>query len=72
MVGTLVELKTWLVLLVKMAGCNADAALRGFYCEFKKVPPVLRQTLIYDRGSEMALPERLAKQLRNDIYFADP
>ena len=71
-VGTLVERKTRLVALVKMAGCDAQSALRGFRREFKKVPPDLRQTLTYDRGSEMALHQKLAKQLSIDIYFADP
>lgn len=71
-VGTLVERKTRLVVLVKMAGCDAESALRGFRREFKKVPPDLRQTLTYDRGSEMALHEKLAKQISIDIYFADP
>ncbi|RLA10061.1 MAG: IS30 family transposase [Gammaproteobacteria bacterium] len=71
-VGTLVERKTRLVVLVKMAGCDAKSALRGFRREFKKVPPDLRQTLTYDRGSEMAFHETLAKQLSIDIYFADP
>lgn len=71
-VGTLVERKTRLVALVKMAGCDAESALRGFRHEFKRVPPDLRQTLTYDRGSEMALHEKLAKQLSIDIYFADP
>ena len=71
-VGTLVERKTRLVLLVKISGCDAEPALHGFGREFKKVPPGLRQTLTDGRGSEMALHETLAKQLSIDIYFADP
>lgn len=71
-VGTLVERKTRLVVLVKMAGCDAQSALSGFRREFKKVPPDLRQTLTYDRGAEMALHQQLAEQLSIDIYFADP
>ena len=71
-VGTLVERKTRLVALVKVAGSDAKSALRGFRRELKKVPPDLRQTLTYDRGSEMAHHETLAKQVSIDIYFADP
>lgn len=71
-VGTLVERKTRLVVLVKMTDCSASAALRGFRRELKKVPPDLRQTLTYDRGSEMARHQELAEQLSIDIFFADP
>ena len=55
-----------------MAGCDAESALPGFRREFKKVPPDLRQTLTYDRDSEMALHEKSAKQLSIQIYFANP
>jgi len=71
-VGTLVERKTRLVTLVKMNGCDAESALKGFRREFKKIPPDLRQTLTYDRGAEMALHQELAKSLKIDIFFADP
>jgi len=71
-VGTLVERKTRLVVLVKMADCSAASALRGFRREMKKVPPDLRHSMTYDRGSEMARHQELAAQLSIDIYFADP
>ena len=71
-VGTLVERKTRLVILAKMHGSDADSALKGFRRCFKQVPPELRNTLTYDRGSEMARHKQLAKALNIDIYFADP
>ena len=36
------------------------------------VPALLRQTLTYDRGQEMAEHERLAQRLAIRIFFVDP
>jgi IS30 family transposase len=71
-IGTLVERKSRFVVLCKMTGCGADAALEGFTRQMKKLPTFLRQSLTYDRGSEMARHAELAKRLRMDIWFADP
>ena len=70
--GTLVERKTRFVVLCKMADCSAEAALESFTRQMKKLPAFLRESLTYDRGSEMARHEDLAKRLRLDIWFADP
>jgi len=35
-------------------------------------PAFLRESLTYDRGSEMACHQALAKRLNIDIWFADP
>lgn len=71
-VGTLVERKTRFVVLSRMKGCSADAALEGFTRQMKKLPAFLRQSLTYDRGSEMARHAELAERLNIDIWFADP
>ena len=71
-VGTLVERKTRFVVLSRMRGCGADAALEGFTRQMKKLPAFLRQSLTYDRGSEMARHAELAERLKIDIWFADP
>ncbi|AUN94476.1 IS30 family transposase [Pseudazoarcus pumilus] len=71
-VGTLVERKSRFVVLCKMDGCSAEAALEGFTRQMKKVPAFLRESLTYDRGSEMARHEELARRLKLDIWFADP
>ena len=36
------------------------------------LPAIMRKTLTYDRGSEMARHAELAERLQIDIYFADP
>lgn len=71
-VGTLVERKTRFVVLCKMDGCTAADAVDGFTRQLKKIPAFLRESLTYDRGSEMSHHEELARRLDIDIWFADP
>jgi len=71
-VGTVVERKTRFVILCRMAGCTAQDALAGFTRQMKALPAFLRQSLTYDRGSELACHEALAQRLKLDIGFCDP
>lgn len=71
-VGTLVERKTRFVVLCRMDGCTANDALEGFTRQMKKLPAFLRESLTYDRGTEMACHVELSKRLNLDIWFADP
>ena len=71
-VGTVVERKTRFVILCKMDGCTADAALIGFTRQMKRLPASLRKSMTYDRGSEMACHPELARRLKIDIWFCDP
>lgn len=70
-VGTLVERTTRFTILCKMDGCTAQAALEGFTRQMKRLPAFLRESLTYDRGSEMACHVELAQRLNIDIWFAD-
>ena len=71
-VGTLVERTTRLVILARMDGTDATSAREGFTKKLRHVPALLRKTLTYDRGKEMAEHERLAHRLAIQIFFADP
>ena len=71
-VGTLVDRRTLFVMLAKVDGCGAQAALEGFSCAFGPLDPALRKTLTYDQGKEMALHAKLAQATGLQIYFADP
>lgn len=71
-VGTLVERKTRFVVLCKMDGGTAEAALEGFSRQMKKVPGFLRESLTYDRGTEMTCYAELMGRLNIDVWFADP
>jgi transposase, IS30 family len=71
-VGTLVERTTRLVLLARMDGTDARSAREGFTKTLRHMPALLRKTLTYGRGKEMAEHERLAERLAIQIFFADP
>ena len=71
-VGVMVERKTRFVVLCRMAGCTAADAVEGFTRQMKKLPAFLRESLTYDRGSEMANFEELSRRLKMDIWFCDP
>ena len=79
-VGTLVERKTRFVVLCKMEGNTAAAALEAFSRQMKRLPREMRKSMtpdrvrgrLYDRGSEMACHPELARRLKIDIWFCDP
>ncbi len=51
-VGTLVERKTRFVILCKMDGNGAEAALDSFTRQMRQLPTALRKSMTYDRGSD--------------------
>jgi IS30 family transposase len=71
-VGTLVERTTRLLILARMDGTDARSARQGFTKKLRHVPALLRKSLTYDRGKEMAEHEELAQRLAIQIFFADP
>ena len=71
-VGTLVERTSRYVVLARMAGTDAEAALDGFSRKLRRIPGCLRKTLTYDQGKEMARHEELARRVHIQVYFADP
>ncbi len=71
-IGTAIERTSRYVLLTQMNGCTATHALEGFSRRFAGVIPELRQSLTYDRGSEMARHEELTAATGMPIYFCDP
>jgi len=68
-VGTLVERTTRLVILAKMTGTDATSARQGFTKKLQPVPAMLRKTLTYNRGKEMAAHEQLAKRLAIRVFL---
>ena len=71
-VGTLVERSSRLVMLARMAGTTASAALEGFSRVLNGVPESMRKTLTYDQGKEMSEHKQLTERTGVAIYFADP
>ena len=50
----MVERTSRLVLLARMEGATAEAALAGFTCILNRVHMPMRKTLTYDQGKEMS------------------
>jgi transposase, IS30 family len=71
-VGTLVDRHSLFVMLAKMDGATAQAAVAGFSAAFAPLPAEFRQTLTYDQGKEMMSYKKLAENTGLKIYFADP
>ena len=71
-VGTVVERHSRLVMLVKVDNASTEAVCKGFARKFKALPAVMRRSMTYDRGKEMAGHEALSAELDLRIFFADP
>lgn len=71
-VGTLIDRSTLFLMLVKIDGATAEAALQAYSTAFAPLPQELRKTLTYDQGKEMALHRKLAEATGIRIYFCDP
>jgi transposase, IS30 family len=70
--GVLYERTSRYVILTELENCSAQAALESFSRAFGGVPPLLRKTLTYDQGKEMARHAELAKRMEIEVYFCDP
>jgi len=71
-IGTLVERTSRLVLLVPLRSASSMEVYRAFARRLRQLPAGMRLSLTYDRGSEMALHERLSQSLNMPIYFCRP
>lgn len=71
-VGVLVERRSRLVLLAKMADATAASALRGFTAKLNAIAVPQRQSLTYDQGKEMAHHAQLSANTGVRVYFCDP
>ena len=71
-IGTLAERQSRYVILARLDGLTAAEARRAFERRLRTIPEPLRQSLTYDQGKEMAEHERLAQNIRIQVYFADP
>lgn len=74
-IGTLVERTTRLVLLVKLPHPNPATAahvLQAFSDKLNAIATPMRQSLTYDRGSEMAEHAKLTENTGMKVYFCDP
>jgi transposase, IS30 family len=72
-IGTLVERKTGFVLLLHLPEDHGAAAVQqAMIAKMSELPKILRQTLTWDQGREMANHAEIAAATDLDIYFCDP
>jgi transposase, IS30 family len=72
-IGTLVERKTGFVLLLHLPDDHGALAVqRAMIAKMSELPEILRQTLTWDQGIEMANHAQIAAATDLDIYFCDP
>jgi IS30 family transposase len=72
-IGTLVERATGFVLLLHLPGNHtADTVQTAMVDTMSRLPEILRRTLTWDQGYEMANHAQIADATGLDIYFCDP
>src|SRR5256885_10408179 len=58
-----------MTLLVKLDSANAQEVRKAFQARLSKLPPHMRLTLTYDRGTEMACHEQFTAQMGMPVFF---
>lgn len=71
-VGTLVERTSGYLMLIKMNGATATSAVAGFSAALNSMPLMLRKSMTYDQGKEMARHADITQKTGVAIYFCDP
>jgi len=72
-IGTLVERTTGFVVLLHLPGDRTAATLRdAMSAKVPEIPEVLRRSLTWDQGKEMALHTKITEATGLPIYFCDP
>jgi IS30 family transposase len=72
-IGTLVERSTRFVMLLYLPDDHGAMAVQeAIVAKMAQLPTILRKTLTWDQGSEMANHIAIAAAAQLDIYFCDP
>jgi IS30 family transposase len=72
-IGTLVDRKTRFVMLLHLpVNHTAEAVQEAMVAKMAQLPTILRKTLTWDQGKEMANHAAIAEATELDIYFCDP
>jgi IS30 family transposase len=72
-IGTLVERSTGFVMLLHLPGDRTAATLAAaMSAKVPEIPEILRRSLTWDQGSEMALHTHITQATGLPIYFCDP
>lgn len=71
-IGTIVERKSRYTLIVKLKARNSKEVAKMFSKILNKLNPILKKTMTYDNGTEMARHEKITQKTGMKIYFAHP
>jgi len=71
-IGTIVERKSRYTLIVKLKARNSKEVAKMFSKILNKLNPILKKSMTYDNGVEMARHENITQKTGMKIYFAHP
>lgn len=71
-IATLVERQSRFTMLVKVGGKDTNSVVEALRKQIVKLPPELRRSLTWDRGSEMAGHRAFTVATDVKVYFCDP
>jgi IS30 family transposase len=71
-IATVVERQTRFTVLVRVESKNTEHVVRALSEQMKKLPELLKQSLTWDRGQEMARHHVFTLATDMDVYFCDP
>lgn len=71
-IATVVERKTRFVVLVRVANKETRTVVKALSRQMRRLPILLRKSLTWDRGLEMAAHKEFRLATDMDVYFCDP
>ena len=71
-IATVVERKTRYVVLVRVRNKETRTVVRALTRQMKRLPALLKKSLTWDRGSELAAHKKFSMATNMDVYFCDP
>lgn len=71
-IATVVERQTRFVVLVRVANKETGTVVKALTRQMKRLPTLLKKSLTWDRGTEMAAHKAFSLATDMDVYFCDP
>jgi IS30 family transposase len=71
-IGTIVERKSRYTLIIKLKAKNSKEVAKMFSKILNKLNPILKKSMTYDNGTEMARHKEITNKTGMKIYFAHP
>jgi len=71
-IATLVDRKTRFTMILKLSGKDAKSVNNALVDTFMKLPTLMRKSLTWDRGMELAKHADFTQRTNIPVYFCDP